>query len=80
MGWFRDSFRGIAIGAGIAVLVPTLVRGGRPMAKTLVKAGLITSARMRESLAETQEQWSDMVAEARAELDQSDSMPAGEGV
>jgi hypothetical protein len=62
---------GLAIGVGAIILGPTAVRtlGSilRPTAKTLIKSGLVF---YRETLSEIGEMAVDLVAEARAELDQ----------
>jgi hypothetical protein len=54
----------LAIGIGAAVVAPVL----RPVAKSLLKAGLIAYDQGRATLAELNEQTSDFVAEARSEL------------
>ena len=62
---------GLAIGAGAIILGPTAIRkmAGvfRPAAKTLIKSGMVF---YRETLSEIGEMATDLVAEARAELDQ----------
>ena len=76
MALIDDMFKGnlaagLAIGVGAIILGPTAVRmlGGifRPTAKTLIKSGLVF---YRETLSEIGEMAADLVAEARAELDQ----------
>jgi hypothetical protein len=62
---------GLALGVGAIMFGPTAVRtlGSilRPAAKTLIKSGLVF---YRETLSEIGEMATDLVAEARAELDQ----------
>src|ERR1051326_8028410 len=64
MGW---------IGAGIAAvvlapaLIPAIGKGLRPVAKSAVKGYLTVADRAREWVAESGEQWQDLVAEAKAE-------------
>jgi hypothetical protein len=59
---------GWAVGLGAAVLLgPKLVRGMRPMAKTVIKGYLAVSDRIQVTAAETRENLEDLVAEARAE-------------
>jgi hypothetical protein len=62
---------GLAIGVGAIILGPTAIRtiGSilRPAAKTLIKGGMVF---YRETLSELGEMATDLVAEARAELDQ----------
>ena len=80
MAFFEDVFKGnigpgLAVGLGVAVVAPLLAPaiGGvvRPLAKTAVKAGLLAVDAGREGLARLEEAIGDMVAEARAELDQA---------
>jgi hypothetical protein len=62
----------LLIGAAVIVLapvvVPAVLAGMRPVAKTLVKGGVMAYDKTREMVAEVGEQMSDLVAEARAEL------------
>jgi hypothetical protein len=62
----------VLIGAAVVVLapivVPAVLTGMRPVAKTLVKGGILVFDKAREMVAEVGEQMSDVVAEARAEL------------
>jgi hypothetical protein len=77
MALIEDLFKGslatgLAIGAGALLLGPTAVQtmGGilRPAAKAAIKGAMVF---YRESLAELGEMASDLVAEARAELEQA---------
>lgn len=65
---------GVAIGVGALLLAPSVVplvgRVLRPAAKAVIKGGLVL---YRDTLAEIGEVASDLVAEARAEIEQSDS-------
>jgi hypothetical protein len=79
MAFFEDMFKGnigsgLVVGLGVAVVAPLLapVIGGlvRPLAKTVIKAGLLAVDAGQEGLARLNEATGDMVAEARAELDQ----------
>lgn len=62
----------VLIGAAAVVLapivIPAVLAGMRPLAKAAVKGGVIVFDKTREIIAETGEQMSDLVAEARAEL------------
>ena len=49
------------------VLIGGLTRGGRPVLKSAILSGLTVTDRVREMTAEAKEQWSDLVAEVRAE-------------
>jgi hypothetical protein len=83
MALIEDMFKGnlvtgLAIGVGAVLLGPTLVQtvGGllRPAAKAVIKSGMVF---YRETLSEIGEMTSDLVAEARAELEQG-ARPDGE--
>ena len=69
---------GLAIGVGTVLLGPTVLQtiGGalRPTAKAVIKSGMVF---YRETLGEIGEMASDLVAEAKAELEQG-SRPDGE--
>ena len=76
MALIEDMFKGnlaagLAIGVGAIILgptaIPTLAGVLRPAAKTLIKSGMVF---YRETLSEIGEMATDLVAEARAELDQ----------
>ena len=72
---FKGNFTaGLAIGVGAIILGPTAIRtiGSilRPPAKTAIKGGMVF---YRETLSEIGEMATDLVAEARAELDQEAS-------
>lgn len=61
---------GILIGAGamlIGKMFPRVARTFRPVAKTVIRAGVAVTDKAREVAAETGEQVQDMVAEVRAE-------------
>jgi Protein of unknown function (DUF5132) len=76
MALIEDMFKGnlatgLALGIGTVMLGPALIQtiGGslRPTVKAVVKGGLVF---YRETLSELAEMASDLVAEARAELEQ----------
>jgi hypothetical protein len=50
------------------IVVPAVLAGMRPVAKTLVKGGVMVYDKTREMVAEVGEQMGDIVAEARSEL------------
>lgn len=65
---------GILIGAAamlVGKMFPRVTSGMRPVAKMIIRAGIAVSDRTREVVAETGEQLQDMVAEVRAERDQT---------
>jgi hypothetical protein len=76
-------FTGLAIGVGATVLGPVLLpaaaRVAKPMAKSVLKAGLIAFERGRETIAELGEVAEDILAEARAELAQESARAAAKG-
>ena len=68
---------GIALGLGAAVVVtaivpalPTLIRAGRPTARAALNSGLVLLERGREVVAEASEEFEDILAEVKAELQQ----------
>ena len=79
MALIEDVFKGnlaagLAVGGGALIFAPTVIQtmGSilRPTAKTLIKGGMVF---YRETLSEIGEMATDLVAEARAELDQEAS-------
>jgi hypothetical protein len=78
MGLFNDEQRNLLIGAGIGLAAAGLLRSsapafrsiGRPLAKAAIKSGLNLFDKGREKLAQFGEVFEDLVAEARAELEE----------
>lgn len=73
---------GIAIGLGTAVLataivpvLPAIVRAGRPTARAAIKSGLVLLEKGREVMAEANEEFEDMLAEVKAELQRERTVP-----
>ena len=75
----QDIFKGnivavLGIGIVAAVLIPialpVVARAAKPFAKALVKGGIIVYEKGREAVAELGEVMEDVVAEAKAEIDQ----------
>jgi hypothetical protein len=64
-------FTGLAIGIGAAVIAPIVIPILRPFAKSMIKAGLVAYDQARVSMAELNERTGDIVAEARAEMAES---------
>lgn len=62
----------VLIGAAAVILapimVPAVLAGMRPLSKMVIKGGVLVYDKAREVIAETGEQLSDLVVEARAEL------------
>ena len=85
MALIEDVFKGnlvagLAVGVGAIIFGPTVIKtmGGilRPAAKSLIKGGMVF---YRETLSEIGEMATDLVAEARAELDQEAGAGGGAG-
>lgn len=68
---------GVIAGIGAVILAPVVlpvVAGvGKPVAKSLIKGGLVLYEKSRGALAEAGETWEDMVAEVKAEMAESKS-------
>ncbi|MCX7596631.1 MAG: DUF5132 domain-containing protein [Fischerella sp.] len=73
---------GIIAGIGAVLLAPVVipvVAGvGKPIAKSLIKGGLVLYEKSRGVFAEIGETWDDIVAEARAEIAEGKQLPAVE--
>ena len=77
MALLEDGIKGlgssllVGVGAVIAapIVIPAIMGGLRPLAKTAIKGYLFLSDSLRESLSEAGEQMSDLVAEVRAEAE-----------
>ena len=71
---------GIIAGIGAVLLAPVVipvVAGvGKPIAKSIIKGGLVLFEKSKGAVAELGENWEDMVAEARAELAEGRQLPA----
>jgi hypothetical protein len=59
---------GLAVGVGAAVIAPRVVPALRPLAKSIIKAGMIAYDQSRAALTEVRERTEDLLAEARSEL------------
>ena len=63
---------GIIAGIGAVLLAPVVipvVAGiGKPIAKSIIKSGLVAYEKSKGAFAELGETWEDIVAEARAEI------------
>jgi capsid protein len=71
---------GLAVGIGAAVIapavMPVLAGVAKPLAKALIKGGISLYEKGREAIAEGGEVLEDIVAEAKAELEQERQMVA----
>jgi len=65
---------GAVVGAVVAVAAPSILSGIggvlRPLAKEVMKGGIVAYTAVAEMVAETGEQFSDIVAEAKSEISQ----------
>ncbi|TVP56659.1 MAG: DUF5132 domain-containing protein [Nodularia sp. (in: Bacteria)] len=70
---------GIIAGIGAVLLAPVLipvVAGiGKPIAKSLVKGGMVAYEKSRGAFAEMGETWEDIIAEAKAEIAEDRETP-----
>ena len=66
---------GVVVGAVAAVTAPSIVSGIgaalRPLAKEVIKGGMVAYSAVSEMVAETGEQFNDIVAEAKSEMAQT---------
>ena len=62
-------FTAAAIGIGASIFGPVLLPALRPIAKSMIKGGLIAYDQGRAAWAELNERTSDMIAEAREEME-----------
>jgi archaellin len=70
-----DSVKGLAIGLGAAILIPVVLpvvaAVARPLARAAIKTGIMMFEKGRETVAEMSEVVEDLIAEAKAEIEQS---------
>lgn len=70
--WMEDFPGGWVVGVGVLVLapivVPTLAKAGKPLAKAAIKGGLRLYENSKGAIAEAGEIFEDLVAEAQAEM------------
>jgi len=67
--WVPSVLVGVGVALVAPIVVPALAGSMRPLAKAVVKGGMMVYDKGAEVVAEASEQLSDMVAEARSELD-----------
>jgi hypothetical protein len=67
---------GIAAALLVPMVLPVVARAAKPIAKAMVKSGIIVYEKGREALAELGEVMEDVVAEARAEIEQEHAAAA----
>lgn len=66
---------GVVVGAVVGVAAPSILSGIgsviRPLAKEVMKGGIVAYTAVSEMVAETGESFSDIVAEAKSEISQT---------
>jgi hypothetical protein len=67
--WVPSVLVGVGVALVAPVVVPALAAGMRPLAKAVIKGGIMAYDKGAEALAEAGEQLSDLMAEVRSELD-----------
>ena len=67
--WVPSVLVGVGVALVAPVVVPALAAGMRPLAKAVIKGGIMVYDKGAEALAEAGEQLSDLMAEVRSELD-----------
>ena len=79
-GWKGNILGGLAIGIGASVVapvvIPILATVVKPLTKAAIKGGFLLYEKGRESLAEAQEVIEDLVAEAKAEIEETQEAPS----
>lgn len=77
---FKGTSGNVLIGVGIALAAPLvwpiIAAAGRPLAKSVIRGYLALADTVKESVAETGEKLSDLVAEVRAEREGVAETPA----
>jgi len=75
-----ETAKGLAIGFGVAILAPVALAAlsgvGKPLARAMIKSGILLFEKGRETVAEFGEVIEDLVAEARAELQEAHAASA----
>lgn len=66
--WASNALIGAAAVMLAPIMVPAVLAGMRPLSKMVIKGGVLVYDKAREVIAETGEQLSDIVVEARSEL------------
>jgi Protein of unknown function (DUF5132) len=78
-GWKGNILGGLAIGIGASVVapvvIPVLATVVKPLAKAAIKGSFLLYDKGRETFAEVQEVVEDLVAEAKAEIEETHEVP-----
>jgi hypothetical protein len=68
----NEMAKGVALGAGVALVVPAVIAAMwpviKPVARSALKASLLAYEKGREGIAELSEEFEDLVAETQEEL------------
>ncbi|MEZ4864974.1 MAG: DUF5132 domain-containing protein [Caldilineaceae bacterium] len=70
---FEDLGGGLLLGVGAVLVAPVALPVLRPVTKQIIKGGLLVADKVKEYTVETGEKWSDLVAEAKAEVNSEKS-------
>ena len=66
-GWGPGLLIGVGVAVAAPILLPAVAVGARPVARTLIRGGLVVAETVQGVVAEVGEQLSDLVAEVQAE-------------
>ena len=77
--WFKNKntstiVAGIGAIALAPVVIPVVAKASKPLAKAVIKGGLLAYAKSKTIIAETGEVLEDLVAEAQAEISSEDEL------
>ena len=77
--WVPSVLVGVGVALVAPVVIPALAAGMRPLAKAVIKGGIMVYDKGTEALAEAGEQLSDLMAEVRSDIDAT-AMAAADAV
>ena len=82
-GWKGNILGGLAVGIGASVfapvVIPILATVVKPLTKAAIKGGFLLYDKGKETFAEVQEVIEDLVAETKAEIEESQEVPSPAG-
>jgi len=78
--WLSSALVGIGAALVAPAVLPALGSGIRPLAKSVLRGGILAYDKARELVAEAGEDMSDLIAEVRSEMDaEHHAMEGGQG-
>jgi Protein of unknown function (DUF5132) len=77
-GWGPGLLIGVGVAVAAPILLPAVAAGARPVARTLIKGGLVVAETVQGVVVEVGEQLSDLVAEVQAERAAAPAPPAAQ--